>query len=157
MPFDAPFMLGPFLVDAEGRLAPRDPEALPAFLFRWRGCVIRARLRPAEAKRGRLVLRGVLGRIPSSGDATDLASRAQSFTALRGLPRLLPPHWKLMLLPDHRILLECSAEVTLPITASGLLTELTVFLLTLAPYLDVLAELRTSAPEPFGSSGMAKI
>ncbi|HET8996972.1 MAG TPA: hypothetical protein VFN42_09915 [Acetobacteraceae bacterium] len=157
MPFAAPFMLGPFLVDAQGRLAPRDAEALPAFLFRWRGCAIRARLRPAQADRGRLVLRGVLGRIPSSGDATDLAGRAQCFTILRGLPRLLPQHWQLMLLPDHRVLLESSAEVTLPITASGLLTELTVFLLTLAPYLDALVALRSATPEPSGASGSVKI
>ena len=35
MPFDAPFKLGPFSVDSEGRLSPREPAAAPAFLFRW--------------------------------------------------------------------------------------------------------------------------
>ena len=39
---DAPFMLGPFAVDAVGRLAPRGPTALPGFFFHWRGRLIRA-------------------------------------------------------------------------------------------------------------------
>ena len=52
MPFDAPFMLGPFAVDAEGRIAPRDPDAMPAFFFRWRGRVVRARLRQAGPEQG---------------------------------------------------------------------------------------------------------
>ena len=41
MPFDAPFNLGPFAVDAMGRLAPSGPAALPGFFFRWRGRLIR--------------------------------------------------------------------------------------------------------------------
>lgn len=141
MPFDAPFMLGPFSVDAEGRLAPRDPEALPAFLFRWRSRVIRARLRSGLPEHGRLLLRSVLGRVPSTGDTIDPTPRTQSFVALHWLPGNLPPHWRMALLPDHRILLEAGVDVALPITASSLVAELTGFLLTLSPYLDVLEEL----------------
>lgn len=155
MRFDTPFLLGPFTVDAEGRLAPRDPQALPAFLFRWRGRVIRARLRPGPPEQGRLLLHSVLGRVPSTGHRTDPAPRTQSFVALHWLPGRLPPQWCLGLLPDHRVLLEAGTDVTLPITASGLLTELTGFLLTLSPYLDVLEELGIG---PFGvaDSGMVK-
>jgi len=137
MPFDVPSMLGPFSVDEQGRLAPRDPNALPAFLFRWRGRVIRARMRGAEPQLGRLLLRSVLGRVPSSaGD--DPATRPASFAVLHWLPRELPPGWRLSLLPDHRILLDAGADIALPITASGLVVELAGFLLTLAPYLDLL-------------------
>jgi hypothetical protein len=44
MPFDAPFKLGPFMVDSEGRLSPGEPAKAPAFLFRWDDRVVRARL-----------------------------------------------------------------------------------------------------------------
>ena len=141
MPFDAPFMLGPFLVDAQGRLAPRDPEALPAFLVRWRGRLIRARLRPSQSDLGRLLLRSVLGRVPSTADGADPALRPNSFAALRCLPRNLPAGWCLSLLPDHSVVLEAGADLPLPITASGLVAKLTSFLLRLGPYLDLLEEL----------------
>ena len=44
MRFDAPFKLGPFSIDAEGRLTPYEPASAPAFLFRWHDRVVRARL-----------------------------------------------------------------------------------------------------------------
>ena len=37
MPFDTPFSLGPFTVDAEGRLAPGSQEDFPSFSVVWRG------------------------------------------------------------------------------------------------------------------------
>lgn len=146
MPFDTPFMLGPFAVDAEGRLAPRDPEAMPAFLVRWRGRVVRARLRQAGPHRGRLVLSSVLGRVPSTGTAADAVPRANSFVAIRWVTRQVPDAWQLGLLPDHRLLLQAEAETALPITASALLTELTGFLLRLAPYLELLEEVGLARP-----------
>lgn len=145
MPFDAPFMLGPFAVDAEGRLAPRDPDAMPDFMFRWRGRLVRARLCHATARHGRLILRTVLGRVPSTADTAAPDARMQSFTALRWLPRSLPACWQLGLLPDHSVLLRAEAEIPLPITASALLGELTGFALSLAPYLDLLESLGVSA------------
>lgn len=153
MPFDAPFMLGPFSVDAAGRLAPSSPTAIPAFLFRWRGRVVRARLGQPEADRGRLMLRCVLGRVLSTADAAD-GLRAQSFAALRWLSRELPPLWEIGLLPDHRVLLEVQAEIAVPITATGLIAELAGFVLSLAPYLELLEELGVA---PLGASapGMA--
>lgn len=156
MPFDAPFTLGPFLVDAEGRLAPRDLVAIPAFLVRWRGRTVRARLDHSLTESGALLLHIVLGRVPSTAGAADSRTRAQNFAVLRWLPRNLPAGWQLGLTPDHRVLLEARAAVPLPITATGLLAELTAFLVALAPYLDLLDEVgiaRAAAPE---EAGMAK-
>lgn len=140
MPFDAPFVLGPFAVDAMGRLAPRGPSALPGFFFRWRGRLIRARFEQANPKLGRLVLHATLGRVPSSASRRDSGLRPQSFQLLHLLPRALPGPWRVLLLPDHCVRLEADSQVTLPITATDLLVELARFLLELAPYLDLLDE-----------------
>jgi hypothetical protein len=141
MPMHTPFPLGPFLVDAEGRLAPRDQDAFPAFNFLWRGRSVRAQMTHLEEPEdGRLKLQTVLGRVPSTraGDAT--GARPQSFASLRAIRRGLPAAWQVRLLPDHRALLEAEAGIALPITAIGLVTELTRFLLMLGPYLDLLDE-----------------
>jgi hypothetical protein len=140
MPFDAPFMLGPFAVDAMGRLAPRGPNALPGFFFRWRGRMIRARFEQSSPAHGQLVLQATLGRVPSTANPRDPGLRTQSFQLLHLLPRVLPGPWRVVLLPDHRVQLEANSQVVLPITATDLLVELTRFLLELAPYLDVLDE-----------------
>jgi hypothetical protein len=140
MPFDAPFMLGPFAVDALGRLASRAPDAMPGFFFRWRGRVIRARFEQADPEQGRLVLQATLGRVPSSASARAAGLRGQSFQLLRLLPRAVPRLWRVLLLPDHRVQLEADSQVTLPIAAVDLLVEITSFLLELAPYLDLLDE-----------------
>ena len=139
MPFDAPFMLGPFTVDATGRLAPGGPTTMPAFLFRWRGRVVRARLGQTEAEHGRLTLRCVLGRVASTAGAAE-DTRPRSFAALHWLRHELPAHWRLGLLPDHRLLLEAEADIVVPITAAGLVAELAGFVLALAPYLELLEE-----------------
>jgi hypothetical protein len=140
MPFDAPFMLGPFAVDAMGRLAPRGPHALPGFLFRWRGRVIHAKFEQSDPQQDRLVLYATLGRVPSTAGAREMGSRRQSFQLLRLLPQALPGPWRVVLLPDHRVRLEADSEVVLPITATALLVAVTRFLLELAPYLDLLDE-----------------
>ena len=44
MPFDAPFKLGPFTCDCQGRLSPCEEADMPAFLFRWRGRCVHARI-----------------------------------------------------------------------------------------------------------------
>jgi hypothetical protein len=140
MPFDAPFMLGPFAVDAMGRLAPRGPNALPGFFFRWRGRLIRARFEQTDPPRCQLVLQATLGRVPSTANPRESSLRPQSFELLRLLPSALPGPWRVLLLPDHRVQLEADSPVTLPIAATDLLVELTRFLLELAPYLDLLDE-----------------
>lgn len=138
MPFDAPFMLGPFSVDAIGRLEPIDHGAMPAFLFRWRGRLVRARFSPDGASRGTLLLRTVLGRVPSTATPHEGDRRPQAFQLLHLLPPTLPAGWRMLLLPDHGVRLEADTLLTLPITATDLVVELTRFLLAVAPYLDVL-------------------
>ena len=54
------------------------------------------------------------------------------------------------------MVLEAHADVVLPITASGLLSELTLFLVTLSPYLDVLDELGIGPSDMSGAAGMLK-
>ena len=44
------------------------------------------------------------------------------------------------LLPDHRILLRAQAELALPASATSLISELTVVLLKLDPYLTLVDE-----------------
>jgi hypothetical protein len=145
MAFDAPFRLGPFTVDSEGRILPSNPDKIPAFLFRWRDRTVHARLAQASPRHGRLALQSTLGRVPSSADGSDKSLRRRSFTLLRWLPRCVPPDWHVLLLADHRVQLEAETRIALPITAAALTAEITRFLLVLAPYLDLLDEEGLSA------------
>jgi hypothetical protein len=140
MPFDAPFTLGPFEVDAEGRLSPGEPDVAPAFLFRWHGRLIRARLARAENGLGRLVLQVTVGRVRSSASLEDDTQRPRNFTLLRWLMKTAPMEWHVTLLADHRVWLESYRPIDLPITAAALITEITRFALALAPYLDLADE-----------------
>ena len=140
MPFDAPFKLGPFTCDCQGRLSPCEEADIPAFLFRWRGRCVRARITQAGAGEGRLTLAGALGRVPSTASTADGSNRPRSFAVLRWLPRSVPPDWRVSLGADHCVRLETAAMITLPITAAALITEITVFLLALDPYLELLDE-----------------
>lgn len=153
MPLDMPLTLGPFSVDHEGRLAPSTPDHFPAFRLRWRQQDVTARLASSEGDRGTLALETVLGRVPSTGpeQAPATAAREAAFATLRALPGTLPPGWRLALRPDHRITLEAQTELVLPASAASLLTEVTLFLLRLGPYLDLLAEAPSfEATEPAG-------
>jgi hypothetical protein len=148
-PFTGLFTLGAFSVDQHGRLLPRVPEMPPGFGFRWRMRDVRARLVSATgAPRGRLLLQATLGRVPSTAlDGAD-ELRPQSFAVVRALNRALPSDWRVRLLADHSVLLETSAAVGLPVTATSLLTEITRFLLELDPYLDLLDEVGLTASDP---------
>jgi hypothetical protein len=148
MPFDAPFKLGPFSVDDQGRLTPYEPASAPAFLFRWQGRVVRARLGRADADTGRLTLQATLARVCSSASAPDAAVRPRSFALLRWLERVVPKEWDVALSPDHRVLLTMEAPIGLPVTASALITELTRFALDLAPYLALMDEVGLTVPGP---------
>src|SRR5579872_6933378 len=123
MPFDAPFQLGPFTVDSEGRLSPGEPHAAPAFLFRWRDRVVRARLAQADVGDGRLRLQATIGRVASTAGTPDDTLRPRSFALLRWLERAMPAAWQVSLLADHRVRLEIETRIALPITAAALLTE----------------------------------
>ncbi len=131
-------LLGPFSVDPEGRLSPARPDLSPGFSIRWRGRTIHARLSQDLSLDGRLHIHSTLGRIPST--ASDPALRGACLVALRGLLTVLPAAWTVRLLPDHRPQMETEMMVTLPITATCLVTELTAFLLELTPYLDIMDE-----------------
>ena len=140
MPFNAPFKLGPFIVDGAGRLAPGTPEEMPAFLFRWRQRLVHARLMEGPGGERRVALHATLGRVPSTASMPEGVLRPQGFTLLHWLPRYLPPEWRLVLLPDHRVILDAQPAIVFPITVVSLLTQLTCFLLALSPYLDLLDE-----------------
>ena len=146
MPFDAPFKLGPFSVDSEGRLSPGVPDRLPDFLFRWRERVIRARLATAEAGHGRLLLQATLARVPSSASTPDGTLRPRTFALLRWMEKSVPADWHVRLLADHRVWLETERRIAMPITAAALITEITCFVLDLGPHLDLLEEEGLSVP-----------
>jgi hypothetical protein len=143
MPFEVPFILGPFSVDAEGRLTPSREHASPGFSVRWRGRVVHARLIRGGDPDGHLRVQSSLGRIPST--ASDPAIRAACFTLLRALLASLPATWSVRLLPDHQPQIEVETMVSLPITVTTLVTELASFLLLLSPYLDQLDQMGVTA------------
>jgi hypothetical protein len=134
MRITAPFTLGPFLVDAEGRLSP-GPERTPGFTVRWRGRAMHARLDPVG-----LHMEVALGRVPSSASAEKGPLRTRSFALLHGLAPALPSGWRLRLCADHSVLIETDTAVPLPVTTTALVTGVTCFLLNLAPYLDLMDE-----------------
>lgn len=139
------FTLGPFAVDRDGALAPRDVDLSPGFVFTWRDRTVHARLSGAPAgtpdtRDGALALELTLGRVPSSALVETASQRARSLALLRSLPPLLPAGWRMRLLADHRIHLRSDTPLTLPVTATALITQLTRFLLALSPYLDLLDE-----------------
>jgi hypothetical protein len=140
MPFDAPFKLGPFMVDSEGRLWPGEPEAAPGFLFRWRDRVVRARLAQADTTHGRIILQAAVARVPSTASTPDDTLRPRIFALLHWLEKSVPADWQVSLLADHRVWLESERRIAMPITAAALITEIACFLLELAPHLDLLDE-----------------
>jgi hypothetical protein len=157
MPFDAPFQLGPFAVGADGRLALAAPTRPPQFHIDWRGCRVDALLRTGgDNALGELSLRAVVGRVPSTARGAfapaappGTAGRREAvFDALRALPSALPQGWRADLLADHRVVLLSAAQVAMPTTVNRLLTDVTLFLLALGPYLDLLAELGVEAAPP---------
>ena len=132
--------LGPFRVDANGALEATQSTPAPGFSCRWRNRALHAKLLPGDRSDWRLLLQAPLARMPSTARPPDAMRRASGFTLLRGLPAMLPQGWRIGLAADHRVLLQAERRAPLPITATALVAEITVFLLTLAPYLDVLEE-----------------
>jgi hypothetical protein len=148
MPFDAPFRLGPFSVDAEGRLAPVDPASGPSFRFRWHGRMVHVRFERATSGEGQLILEAELARVRSTASSDDGTLRPRCFAVLRWLERIVQPTWRVVLLADHRIRLETTTPIGVPVTATGLLTELTLFALELAPYLELMDEAGLTVSDP---------
>jgi len=147
MQFNAPFKLGPFTVDATGQIAPTEPLPAPAFVFRQSGRLVHAVLDRADSGGGRLALQLILARVHSTAGSPDETVRPRSFALIHWLMKALPAGWRLGLLADHRVSLEADRCIGLPITAAALLTEITCFVLELAPYLELLDSSGLTAPE----------
>ncbi len=147
MPLDAPFKLGPFTVDSDGGLTPSTADRFPSFRVAWRGHVVQARLTAADPEGGTLALHAVLGRVPSTGraEAPGTLPRQAVFAAVRALPGVLPAGWRARLRPDHCIVADAEVNLPLPTSAANLVTELTLFLLRLDPYFDLLADVAAEA------------
>jgi hypothetical protein len=145
MPLDAPFRLGQFIVDAKGRLQPDDPDATPTVYMSWRGLTVRVLVQRASDNGnsgGSLAISAVIGRVPStaSDPSGGAGRRTQALEMLQELAEVVDEGWQLRLLADHRASIELTRNIALPATAGRLLTEVTCFLLALAPYLDLLGE-----------------
>jgi hypothetical protein len=144
MPFDVPFRLGPFIVDDLGRLSPGAPDMFPSFSVCWRDRLLHIRLAHAPepgTARGKLGVQMVLGRVPSTAGpnaASAAGQREDAFAILRALPPALPAGWEISLLADHRVRLALETDLEMPTKASALVTAVTLLLLELTPYLDVL-------------------
>jgi hypothetical protein len=138
--------LGPFRVRADGALEAIVVDPVPKFTCRWRRRTVHAKLLPGDDVDWCLRLRAPLARVPSSVGGPAAARRPPSFALLRDLPASLPEGWRIGLAADHRVILEAERRASLPMTATALVTEITCFLLELAPYLDVLDETGLTAP-----------
>jgi hypothetical protein len=132
--------LGPFKVDRNGLISPASPALMPRFCVNWRRRLVQARLQQpdaADTNAGTLELITRVGRVPSTGKRSmALQEREKALALLRHLPRLLPQGWAMRLTADHSVVVEAQASLLLPISAIGLVTQLSVFLLALNPYLD---------------------
>lgn len=152
MKFDQPFRLGPFIVDRDGGLMPpHDRDA--RFTLRWRGCLMQAALRPlgdnpAHPDRVELQLQAVLGRVPSSAEAT-APQRDAVLAVLRDMAGHEDGALRLGLSADHRLVMHEQRELAVPVTGRALIAEVANFVLEVAPYLDLAAE--------SGATGTAKI
>lgn len=147
MPLKQPVTLGPFVVAGDGRLTLRDPQRPPSFSFRWRERPLHARLHAAGEDQVAITVQATLGRVPSTADGTP-ASRAQSFQTLRTAGAAMAPDWQLGLTPDHRVAMMTTRRMDGPITAVGMLGEITGVLLSLGPYLELLEEHGLPRPTP---------
>lgn len=133
MPLDAPYRLGPFIVDASGGITPPIDRAAN-FAVKWRGCVVRAELH-GDSERVGLTMRAVLGRVPStaSGGAEPREATLAVTEALKGGSKGIMAG----LSPDHRVLLRTDRVIEQPVTARRLVSEVTRFVLEAAPYRDL--------------------
>jgi hypothetical protein len=95
---------------------------------------------------GALAIEAVIGRVPSTASPVLSAANAgtrreEVFAFMRALASTLPDGWRLRLLPDHRAAIAVDLPFGLPASASGLVSEVALFLLRLGPYLDLIADI----------------
>lgn len=142
----AAMTLGPFIVDSRGMLSPGSRDSFPAFTVHWRRIAVRARLvlGPEEDLGDlpdKLEFSARLGRVPSSANTVHNAhQRSSVLHVLRRMHELLPPGWRLLLRADHSVEVAAHAAILTPVSAVHLVTQVTLFLLGLEPYLNVLEE-----------------
>ena len=145
--------LGPFHVGADGALETTSDDLAPKFTCRWRNRTVPVKMLPGDQPDWRLQMRAPLTRMPSSARASEGARRLASFALLRDLPATMPDGWRIGLAAAHRLVLEAERHAKLPLTATSLISEITMFLLALSPYLDVLDEAGLPAlPGPSGTA-----
>jgi hypothetical protein len=136
--------LGPFKVDIRGLISPATPEMFPRFFVRWRDRLVQARMlqsNPDDPTHGTLEIVTRVGRIPSTGMAVAASeSRAAALGLARALPGVLPRGWRMLLSPNHSLVFEAQAILVLPVSAISLVTQVSLFLLSLNRYLDALDE-----------------
>ena len=135
--------LGPFKVGPCGLISPATPALFPRFCVNWRRRLVQARMLqpdPDDASHGTLEIITRLGRVPSTGKALLPDRRDLALGLLRNLPKLMPQGWKMRVAADHSVVMETHAILVLPISAISLVTQMSLFLLSLNPYLDALDE-----------------
>jgi hypothetical protein len=143
MPLDSFAMLGPFTVDDHGRLFPTTQGRFPAFSLRWRGHAVDVAMERMQGGQGILAMSVRAGFVGSTADDAPERSqprREETFAVVQGLAGLLPEGWRMELAADHGVRLLAHGALAMPASAAALLTDVTLVLLTAAPYLDVLAE-----------------
>lgn len=136
-----PIELRSVAIDDAGGLARREPEFPINFGFRWRNSEFQAVVRKVKGTLN-LELSTGLGRLPFT--AEDAHGRGRLLSVITGEADERPGTLKVV--RDSTVTL--SKDVSLPssgsLTAHGLVANLAVAVLTLAPYLDLLAEHRTA-------------
>jgi len=134
-----PFPLGPFLVEADGKLSFRAPQNRAVFSYLWRGRRFNAVLASGE-----ISLAAAIGRVPSSADGR-ASRRLAVLNLVRALPRVMPPGLAVRLLPDHRVDILLHRALDWPANTGALITPLVQFSLAVAPYFDLFDEANATA------------
>lgn len=132
-PLPTPLRIGPFHVGLDGQLIPAGTHAPVRFSVRWRGRRIQAELGPSR----RLRLSVLAARVPYS--AEDAARRAGVLSAFLALRAAAAPALSAMLTAAHELRLEQTTDLEAT-TASRLVTAVTLFVLLIDPYLDLVEE-----------------
>ncbi len=131
--------LGPFKVDRHGLLSPASAAHMPSFAVRWRGRLIQARITSDGETLGALQLSTHIGRVPSTaGRATLTGHRQAAIDLMRAMPGAIPPWLQVRLAADHTIVMQTRTALPMPVSAVALVVEMSMFLMSLAPYLDIL-------------------
>lgn len=137
---DIPLILGPFLVESDGTLRPRERERPVRFTFRWRAHPFTAQLEGES-----LTLEAQAGRLPNSVGG-ESAQRRAFFERFPTLRHLVPAPWSAALTPAHTVTFNARLALAPPARISALLTLLGGEVLRLAPYFELFADSGLAPP-----------